>query len=134
MQESVDEDERGTVAGVQSSLNQIFDLFKFVLVIALSDISYYGFLVIISVFATFLSGILYTVFALKEKSRLEYSQVPISEAGPFRKSMIQIVNKNNNDQIDNNPQPNTNANPDNNSIYSWDSFDEEPPAERQWLF
>ena len=128
MQENVDEDERGTVAGVQNSLNQIFDLFKFVLVIALSDISYYGFLVIISVFATFLSGILYTVFALKEKSRLEYSQVPISEAGPFRKSMIQIVNRNNNDQVDNNPQPN---NPDNNSFCSWDSFDEEPPAERQ---
>lgn len=118
-------DERGTVAGAQNSLNQIFDLFKFVLVIALSDISYYGFLVIISVLATFLSGILYTVYAMKEKSRLEYCQVPISEAGPFRKSMIQIVNRNN-DQVDNNNNTQLN-NPDNNSLYSLDSFDEEPP-------
>lgn len=91
MQENVDECERGTVGGVQASLNKIFDLIKFGLVICLSDISYYGYLVIISVVMTSSSLVLFSVYVIKERVELKNNQVPLSEAGPFRKSMIVMV-------------------------------------------
>ncbi len=124
MQENVDAAERGAVAGVQSSLNQICDLVKFLLVIALSEVQYFGYLVIISLSSTILTGVLYSVYAVKEKHRVEYDQVPISEAGPFRKSMIQIVRNNDSVAVNsNNTDANNNNNEDNDS---YDSFDEEP--------
>ena len=85
MQENVDECERGTVGGVQASLNKIFDLIKFGLVICLSDISYYGYLVIISVVMTSSSLVLFSVYVIKERVELKNNQVPLSEAGPFRR-------------------------------------------------
>ena len=97
MQENIDEKERGVVGGVQNSLNQIFDLIKFTLVILFSDTSFYGFLVILSVTATFISLCLYSVYAFKVEFKKKYNQVPLSEAGPFRKSMIVVVNKSQDD-------------------------------------
>lgn len=97
MQENIDEKERGVVGAVQSSLNQIFDLIKFTLVILFSDTYYYGFLVILSVAATFVSLCLYSTYAFKVEFKKKYNQVPLSEAGPFRKSMIMIVDKNQGD-------------------------------------
>lgn len=110
MQEKVDSKERGSVGGVQSSLNQLFDLIKFTLVILFSDISYFGTLVIVSCLCSLLSTIMYGVYALHEKMKTRYNQVPLSEVGPFRKSMIQIVNRDINNDAD---------------IDSFDSFNEE---------
>ncbi len=104
----MDETERGAVAGVQTSLNQSCDLVKFVLVICLADVVYFGYLVLVSVGALCLSFVLYLAHAVRASAELQ--AVPISEAGPFRKSMITIVPRQDNYQDDS-------------------SFDEEPPAE-----
>ena len=62
IQESVPKDQRGIVGGVQNSLNQIFELIKFGLVIILPTMPKYGYLVIISFFAVFTGFILLTIF------------------------------------------------------------------------
>lgn len=88
IQENVDEKERGVVGGVQSSICRIFDLIKFVSVMFLSDITKYGYLVIISISAVFVAFCLYLIYAIKQIVN-KYSQVP-TESGPFRKSMIEM--------------------------------------------
>jgi len=78
------------------------DLIKFFLVISLPNVIYFGYLVIISTSALFISFLLYTVYAIRAK--ITEPEVPISEIGPFRKSMITVVTRhqtkdNNNDDI-----------------------------------
>lgn len=97
MQESVNENERGVVGGVQNSINQLMDLIKFTLVIVLPDVSYYGYLVIGSVSATFLSFILYLIYSIHEKIESGSNRAPLSETGPFRKSMITVIRKDQNE-------------------------------------
>ena len=48
LQENVAEKERGIVNGVQNSLNMLFDLIKFVLVICVPHVYYFGYLIIVS--------------------------------------------------------------------------------------
>lgn len=49
---------------MQSSLNTIFDLVKFVVVIFLSDVTQYGYLVIVSIVAVFTAFCLYTSYVV----------------------------------------------------------------------
>lgn len=55
LQENVPEHQRGTVGGVQNSLNYLLDLIKFVLVIMLPHIETFGILVCLSFFFIFLA-------------------------------------------------------------------------------
>ena len=120
IQENVDEKERGVVGGVQQSINKIFDLLKFTSVMFLSDVNQYGYLVMISVGAVFISFIFYSVYAIKQIIS-KYSQVPTNDSGPFRKSMIQMKVINSNDPNSNN---NNNNSQEQNDDNDYDSFDE----------
>lgn len=91
IQENVEEEQRGVIGGVQNSLNRIFDLIKFVSVMLLSDVSQYGYLVVISVSAVIVAFCLYLVYAIKQIVSHRYSKVPYSEKGPYRKSMIEMT-------------------------------------------
>ncbi len=62
-QESVDEEHRGTIGGVQSGLNYFMDLIKFALVIALPDDDTFGYLIIASFAFICLGGVSYSTFA-----------------------------------------------------------------------
>lgn len=90
IQENIEESDRGVIGGVQNSINKVFDLIKFLSVMFLSDVSQYGYLVIVSVAAVFVSFCLYLFYAVREIMRRNYNKVPLSETGPFRKSMIQM--------------------------------------------
>lgn len=58
------ESKRGLIGGVQNSLNTVFDLIKFAVVIFLSDISQYGYLVIVSILAVLTAFALYTSYVV----------------------------------------------------------------------
>ena len=98
IQEGVEEKERGSVGAVQTSINNIFSLTKFTVVILFNDISQYGFLVIMSVSAVLISFCMYLMYTLRQVC-LKYSRVPSENPGPFRKSMIQMsaINQNESD-------------------------------------
>ena len=78
IQESVPENERGVVGGVQGSINKIFDLIKYVCVISLPGLSTYGYLVMVSVSAVFVAFCLYLVYCIKVSSQ-RYIQVPVKD-------------------------------------------------------
>ncbi|XP_025095566.1 solute carrier family 40 member 1-like isoform X3 [Pomacea canaliculata] len=63
--ESVKENERGIVNGVQSSLNKLMDVLKFLLVVAIPDTETFGFLIIISYAFICLGWLLYAIFFRK---------------------------------------------------------------------
>ena len=79
IQESVDEDKRGVIGGVQNSMNKIFDTLKYVCVIFLSEITQYGYLVILSVSAVFISYTLYIGYVVSTTIKKTYHQVPQNE-------------------------------------------------------
>ena len=92
IQENVDEKQRGIIGGAQNSFNTIFDLIKYFLVIVLSDVSQYGFLVIVSVTAVFSSAMLYIVYAMIEVINKRFYQSPPTVDEPvYDKSMIHVV-------------------------------------------
>ena len=66
IQENVDETRRGAVGGVQNSLNTAFDLIKYACVIALPDISQYGYLAGISFLAVFVAYCLFVSYVVLE--------------------------------------------------------------------
>jgi iron-regulated transporter 1 len=109
MQENVDESERGTVGGVQNSLNNLINLIKFALVIWLNQIDQFGILVAVSVAAVFISFCLYFSFTINRLLKEKYLKVPVNETRIIRKSMIEMAV---NEDIDN---------------VSIDSFNEEKP-------
>jgi hypothetical protein len=92
IQESVAEEERGLVGGVQNSLNQIFQLSKFGLVIFLPKMDTYGYLAIVSYVAVLIGFILFTIYTCIILFNKNYQQVP---------QMDPIFKSTNND--DNNP-------------------------------
>ncbi len=96
IQESVDEKERGTIGGVQSSLNRLFDLIKYVCVMFLSDIRQYGYLVIISASAIFVAICLYVIYVCLFMSKHRYDQVP-TNVPVIDKSTIKIYRGGNSD-------------------------------------
>jgi iron-regulated transporter 1 len=79
IQESVDEDKRGVIGGVQNSMNKIFDTLKYFCVIFLSEITQYGYLVILSVSAVFISYSLYIGYVVSTTIKKRYHQVPQNE-------------------------------------------------------
>lgn len=64
IQETVPEKKRGAIAGAQSSLNYFFDTIKYAAVIYLSDVSHYGYLVMISTVAVIAAFCLNTVYTI----------------------------------------------------------------------
>ena len=76
IQENVSEKERGIVGGVQHSLNQIFQLIKFGLVILLPKMPTYGYLAIISYGAVFIGFLLFTIYVCIVLFNKNYQQVP----------------------------------------------------------
>lgn len=69
-QEAVPEQERGIVAGMQSSFNSILSLIMFFLVIALPKPEHFGLLTLMSVCAVGIGGLLYASFAYKIRGHL----------------------------------------------------------------
>ena len=69
-QEAVAEQERGIVAGMQSSFNSVLSLIMFFLVIALPKPEHFGLLALMSVCAVGIGGLLYASFAYKIRGHL----------------------------------------------------------------
>lgn len=90
-QEAVPEQERGIVAGMQSSFNSILSLIMFFLVIALPKPETFGLLALMSVFAVGIGGVLYASFTYKIRGHLFHfdklrkfcgGSAPVSERVP----------------------------------------------------
>ena len=90
-QEAVPEQERGIVAGMQSSFNSILSLIMFFLVIALPKPETFGLLALMSVCAVGIGGLLYASFAYKIRGHLFHfdkmrkfcgGSAPVSERVP----------------------------------------------------
>ena len=64
-QEGVEEQSRGTVGGVQNSLNSILDTIKFLLVIVLPDEDTFGYLVLASVATILVGALFYIMYAIR---------------------------------------------------------------------
>ncbi|XP_065661570.1 solute carrier family 40 member 1-like [Hydra vulgaris] len=64
-QENVEEEFRGSVGGVQSSLNSVLDLMQYILTIVLFRPEDFGILILISFSAVFTSFLLYLTFSIK---------------------------------------------------------------------
>jgi len=86
LQENVEERKRGVIGGVQNSLNQGFNLLKFILVIMMPDEHMFGFLVIISFTFICFGAISFTCYALKQgefccqsRSKTDYVQAKTTE-------------------------------------------------------
>ena len=69
-QESVEEQERGIVGGMQSSFNSILSLIMFSLVIALPKTEHFGLLTLMSVSAVGVGALLYASFAYRVRGHL----------------------------------------------------------------
>ena len=69
-QETVPEQERGIVAGMQNSLNSLLSLLMYFLVIALPKPEHFGLLALMSVCAVGTGGLLYASFAYKIRGHL----------------------------------------------------------------
>lgn len=69
-QETVPEQERGIVAGMQSSFNSILSLLMYFLVIALPKPEHFGLLALMSVCAVGIGGLLYASFAYRIRGHL----------------------------------------------------------------
>ena len=67
LQENVPESQRGTVGGVQNSLNYFVDMVKFILVILLPHIETFGILVILSFIFVWLASVLFMFHAYRTK-------------------------------------------------------------------
>lgn len=74
-QENVAEDERGTVGGVQSSFNNVFNLLHYIVTILLPYPDEFWILILMSVFAVLMSFLIYVVFNV----RLKQEQLPTQD-------------------------------------------------------
>lgn len=72
--EVVVEGERGVVNGVQSSLNKLMDVLKFVLVVAVPDTQTFGFLIIISFAFICLGWLSYAIFLRRNRGHFFHFQ------------------------------------------------------------
>ena len=70
LQENVAEKERGIVNGVQNSLNMLFDLIKFVLVICVHHIYYFGYLIIVSFSFIVIASISFSYYSFTVRGHL----------------------------------------------------------------
>lgn len=69
-QERVPEDIRGLIGGTQQSLNQFFDMFRYVLIIILPQMSQFGYHVCLSVLSVFTASFIYTIWSCSASSQL----------------------------------------------------------------
>jgi len=69
-QERVPEEIRGRIGGTQHSLNQFFDLLRYMLVIILPSMSQFGYHVCISILSVFTASLIYTVWSCSSASHL----------------------------------------------------------------
>lgn len=76
IQENVPEKDRGIVGGVQNSLNKVFDMLKYLLVIFLPNFSQYGYLVILSVIFVFIALVLFSIYVYYTSYIKDYREVP----------------------------------------------------------
>ena len=65
MQETVAENERGVVGGVQFSMNMLMDMLKFALVMSLPQLHLFGIHVILSFMFILSAGLLFTYHACR---------------------------------------------------------------------
>ena len=63
-QEQVEEEHRGVIGGVQSSLQQLFDMAKFLLVIFMPDPNMFGILILASFAFVSLGAVSMTMYAV----------------------------------------------------------------------
>ncbi|XP_042865052.1 solute carrier family 40 member 1-like [Penaeus japonicus] len=70
LQEGVEEGQRGAINGVQSSLNQSFDLLRSILIIILPIRATFGFLIILSFIFVSIAWILFAVYARRNPTPL----------------------------------------------------------------
>ena len=70
IQENVSEHQRGVVGGVQSSLNMLLDMLKFVMVIVAPRIETFGILILISYLFIVLSGCLFSYHSWRVRGHL----------------------------------------------------------------
>ncbi|XP_064118825.1 solute carrier family 40 member 1-like [Macrobrachium nipponense] len=70
LQENVEEQQRGAINGVQSSLNQTLDLLRSILLIILPTRATFGFLIILSFVFVTIGWALFGVYARKERVKL----------------------------------------------------------------
>ena len=69
-QERVPEDIRGRIGGTQQSLNQFFDMIRYILIIFLPNMSQFGFHVGLSVLSVFTASLIYTIWSCSSASHL----------------------------------------------------------------
>jgi hypothetical protein len=69
-QERVPEEIRVRIGGTQHSLNQFFDLLRYMLVIILSSMSQFAYHVCISMLSVFVSSLIYTIWSCSFASDL----------------------------------------------------------------
>jgi iron-regulated transporter 1 len=97
IQENVEEKQRGIIGGAQNSFNTIFDLIKYCLVIFLSDVTQYGYLVIVSVTAVASSAILYIIYAIIDTVSKRFYQPTSDEDQTVYDKSITLIDQNSHD-------------------------------------
>ena len=70
LQENVPEGERGAIGGVQSALNRVMDLLKFVLVLILPRPETFGVLIILSVVFVFMGDCFFAFYSYRTRGHL----------------------------------------------------------------
>ncbi|KAM8982656.1 ferroportin-like isoform 2-T2 [Sarcophilus harrisii] len=76
LQENIADSERGTVNGVQCSMNYLMDLIHFILVILAPAPQQFGLLVFISIFFVIMGHTMYFVYARRYRSQSPHTQKP----------------------------------------------------------
>jgi hypothetical protein len=69
-QERVPEDIRGRIGGTQQSLNQFFDMLRYILIIILPRMPQFGYHVGLSVLSVFTASLIYTIWSCSSASHL----------------------------------------------------------------
>ncbi len=69
-QERVPEDIRGLIGGTQHSLNQFFDMLRYILIIILPQMPQFGYHVGLSVLSVFTASLIYTIWSCLSASHL----------------------------------------------------------------
>ena len=69
-QERVPEDIRGPIGGTQQSLNQFFDMIRYILIIILPNMSQFGYHVGLSILSVFTASLIYTIWSCTSASHL----------------------------------------------------------------
>ncbi len=69
-QERVPEEIRGRIGGTQHSLNQFFDMLRYVLIVILPRMSQFGYHICLSVLSVFIASFIYTIWSCSSASHL----------------------------------------------------------------